>query len=84
MPQRTCVGCRTARDKKDLIRIVHTPEDEYRIDPGGKLPGRGAYLCRSAECLARAAKTEALSKAFRCKVPAAALERLMTEVRESV
>ena len=49
-PQRTCVGCREEKDKKDLIRIVHTPEDEYLVDPGGKAAGRGAYLCRSAEC----------------------------------
>ena len=67
VPQRRCVACGQVRDKKDLIRIVRTPEGEIRIDERGKAPGRGAYLCRARRCwdkvleqprvLARALKT---------------------------
>ena len=55
-PQRTCVACRTKRDKKDLMRIVLTPEGEIRFDPTGRAAGRGSYLCRNEECLKQAAK----------------------------
>jgi len=83
-PQRTCVGCREEKDKKDLIRIVHAPDGEYFVDPGGKAAGRGAYLCRSAECLEKAFRTEALSRSFRTHVPKEAQEKLRTEVKALV
>ncbi|MCD6291744.1 MAG: YlxR family protein [Anaerolineae bacterium] len=50
IPQRTCIICRKVQDKRDLIRIVRTPEGEIVIDPTGKRSGRGAYLCRSQDC----------------------------------
>ena len=56
IPQRTCVACRTKRDKKDLMRIVLTPDGEIRYDPTGRAAGRGSYLCRNEECLRQAAK----------------------------
>ncbi|MBR2549544.1 MAG: YlxR family protein [Saccharofermentans sp.] len=50
-PQRSCVSCRTVRDKNDLLRVVLTPEGNVVYDPTGKLPGRGAYLCPNEECI---------------------------------
>ncbi len=50
VPQRTCIACRKIRHKRDLIRVVRTPEEEVLIDPTGKRSGRGAYLCRAWDC----------------------------------
>ncbi len=50
IPQRTCIACRTTRDKRSLVRIVRTPEGEVVIDPTGKRAGRGAYLCQAQDC----------------------------------
>ena len=51
VPVRTCIGCRTAQPKRDMLRIVRTPEGEVMPDPTGKKSGRGAYICYSQECL---------------------------------
>jgi len=66
VPQRMCVGCGEMRAKKELIRIVRTPEGviELDISPSGKMPGRGAYLCRNPECLAKAIKGKRLDRAL--------------------
>ena len=80
-PQRSCVGCRTVRDKSQLIRLVHTPEGSFHCDPRGKLPGRGAYICPKEECLTKAFKSEALREAFRCDVSAEAKAALLAEVK---
>ena len=48
-PQRKCAGCGELKDKKELIRVVRTPEGEFRIDTTGKAAGRGAYICRKKE-----------------------------------
>ena len=68
IPMRMCTGCREMKPKRDLIRIVRTPEGEIRLDTG-RLGGRGAYLCRDPECLKKAKKTGELSKAFETAVP---------------
>lgn len=73
---RTCVGCRKEEGKRGLLRVVRSPEGEIRIDPGGKAPGRGAYLCRNIECLRAAKKRDALSKALKTKVPREIYEEL--------
>lgn len=64
IPQRKCVGCQTIRGKKELIRIVRTPTGEILIDPTGKKPGRGAYLCPDEQCLVKAVKEKRLEKAL--------------------
>jgi predicted RNA-binding protein YlxR (DUF448 family) len=65
-PQRSCVSCRTVRDKSDLLRIVMTPEGEVMFDPTGKLSGRGAYLCPREECItAELKKAAKLSKGLK-------------------
>ena len=63
-PLRMCVGCREMKSKQELIRIVKTPENEIVFDPTGKKNGRGAYICKKAECLQKAEKINALSHAF--------------------
>ena len=57
IPQRQCVGCRTMYDKRDLLRVVKSPEGEITLDASGKKSGRGAYVCRSTECLKKAQKS---------------------------
>ena len=64
IPMRTCVACRTARPKRELIRIVHNKEGETFVDTTGKMNGRGAYICASVECLEKADKTKALNRAL--------------------
>lgn len=64
IPQRQCVGCRTMKDKKALMRIVKTPEGEICADSTGKKSGRGAYICPDAACLQKARKSRALERTF--------------------
>lgn len=67
-PMRMCVACRQMRPKKELVRIVRTPEGDVRLDTTGRANGRGAYLCASIECLNRAVKTRALERALEAKL----------------
>lgn len=77
-PIRSCVGCRESSDKKTLLRIVRTTDGEVRIDPTGKMAGRGAYLCDKKDCLRQAIKHKKLSRALRCEIPASVAEELET------
>lgn len=65
LPQRTCVACRTRRDKRDLIRLVRTPEGRVEVDRSGRQDGRGAYLCPDPACWERALKRRSLNRALR-------------------
>lgn len=70
-PLRMCLGCREMKPKRDLIRVVHAPEDmggAITLDPTLRAPGRGAYLCGDPACFARAKKINAFAKAFSCPV----------------
>ena len=69
IPQRQCVGCREMKNKRDLIRVVKSPEGEVSLDFSGKKPGRGAYVCPAAACLAKARKSKALDRAFELTIP---------------
>lgn len=62
IPLRICVGCREKKPKRELLRLVRTPGGEVCLDPGGKISGRGAYICRREVCLARALKGNRLGK----------------------
>jgi len=64
VPQRTCLACRQVGAKPGLLRVVRTPQGEVRLDETGKLAGRGAYLCRSADCLEKAIKQRKLGRAL--------------------
>ncbi len=80
IPMRMCVGCREMRPKKELLRIVRTPEEEIRIDKTGKASGRGAYICPRTECLEKAQKIRALERALEHKVEADVFLRLKEEI----
>ena len=80
--ERTCVACRQTREKKELIRIVKTPEGEIKLDFTGKLNGRGAYVCSSAECLKTLKKKNLLSKAFKMEVSEEVYDQLIRELEE--
>ena len=69
IPQRQCLGCREMKDKKDLIRVVRSPEGEISLDRTGRASGRGAYICHSAACLRKARKAKRLEQAFSCTIP---------------
>jgi predicted RNA-binding protein YlxR (DUF448 family) len=71
VPTRTCVACRTSRPKRELIRIVRTPDGRIVVDETGRLAGRGAYVCRTAGCLTIANTKGALSRALETPVPTA-------------
>ena len=68
LPQRSCIGCNTKKDKKDLIRIVKNKDGNISIDKTGKANGRGAYICDNAECLEKAIKSKRLEKTFEEKI----------------
>ncbi|MCX5780779.1 MAG: YlxR family protein [Firmicutes bacterium] len=68
IPQRMCVGCRVMKNKRELIRVVRTPEGSVELDKTGKKSGRGAYLCADPECLNLAAKGKRLQKALQHEV----------------
>ena len=68
IPMRQCLGCREMKPKGELIRVVRSPEGEISLDFRGKKPGRGAYLCPSPDCLARAKKSRAIERAFSAQV----------------
>ncbi len=86
IPIRQCVGCREKKEKRDLIRVVKSPEGEISLDFKGKKPGRGAYLCPSPDCLKRARKAKALERAFEMPLPPevySALEKQMEAGEEN-
>ena len=82
LPQRTCIGCNTQKDKKDLIRIVKNKEGEISLDKTGKAQGRGAYLCDSTECLEKAIKSRRLEKSFEMKIEDNIYEELRERIKE--
>ncbi|NLZ53839.1 MAG: YlxR family protein [Thermoanaerobacteraceae bacterium] len=82
IPLRMCVGCREMKPKKELIRVVRSPEGEITIDSRGKSPGRGAYLCRDNACFERAYKNKLLEKALNQKIEPEIYQRLIQEMKE--
>ena len=80
IPMRQCLGCREMKPKKELIRVVRSPEGLISLDFKGKAPGRGAYLCRSGECLKKAVKSKSLERAFSAQIPQDVYDRLQREM----
>lgn len=80
IPMRMCIACREKKTKKELIRVVRTPEGEILVDRTGRANGRGAYLCDSVACLERAVKTRALERALEAKVD----ESVFATLREAL
>lgn len=80
IPMRMCLGCSQMKPKKELVRVVKSPEGEISIDLTGKKSGRGAYICRNAECLRLARKARRLEKSFSCKIDEAVYDRMEEEL----
>lgn len=81
IPMRMCVGCREMKPKAELMRVVKPQDGDCAIDRTGKAPGRGAYVCESAECLKKAQKTKALERALEAKIDDAVFEQLASQIR---
>ena len=69
IPVRQCVGCGEMKNKKEMMRVLRTPEGETVLDKTGKKNGRGAYLCISKECLQKARKNKGLERSFKMSIP---------------
>jgi len=82
IPMRMCVGCREAKPKKELIRIVRNPEGEIHIDKKGKAPGRGAYICFDINCLEKAIKHKLLERALDVNIDPQIYDTLKSELME--
>ena len=87
IPMRRCIGCMESRPKKELIRIVAVRSSEEGtaeavLDPTGKAPGRGAYLCPKEECFAKAIKKRALARNLDAEFPRENLDRLSEELKQ--
>ncbi|MBM7868983.1 putative RNA-binding protein YlxR (DUF448 family) [Clostridium pascui] len=82
VPQRMCTGCMEMKPKKELIRVVKNKEGEVSIDLTGKKPGRGAYICKSVECLEKAFKTRKLERNLETTLSQEVHEKLKEEIRD--
>ena len=80
IPQRQCMGCRERKAKRELIRVVRTPEGTVRLDFGGKMNGRGAYLCPNPECLKQAIRAKALERSLEVSIPEEVVAQLEKEM----
>ena len=80
IPMRMCVGCREMKEKKELIRVVRSPEGDVSLDPTGKKSGRGAYVCRDPDCLKRAIKQRQLERQLDAALSPEAAEALKKEM----
>ena len=83
IPMRMCTGCHEMKPKKELIRVVKTPEGEIKLDFTGKLNGRGAYICNCAECFKKAKKQNSWSRAFSMAVSAEVYDNLEKALSEA-
>ena len=75
-----CTGCKQLNEKKELIRVVRTDENQYYIDLTGKMSGRGAYICKSIECFEKAFKSKGLERSFKATIPKDIYEKLKSEL----
>ena len=80
IPMRMCVGCREMKPKKELLRVVRSPEGEVSFDLSGRKPGRGAYVCHSRDCLLRAIKQKQLERTFEAPISDAVRDALSAQI----
>ena len=81
IPLRKCVGCGAMTNKKEMIRIVRSPEGDFSVDATGKKNGRGAYLCNNEDCLEKAVKGHGLEKSFSTTISKEVYDALKTEFK---
>ncbi len=82
IPMRQCTGCREMKNKKDMMRVLRTPENQILLDTTGRKNGRGAYLCRSMECFEKAVKNHGIQRSLKTEIPAEVYEILQKEFEE--
>lgn len=80
VPMRMCLGCNENKPKRELIRVVKSPEGEISLDFTGKKSGRGAYICKDMECLEKAIKSRRFEKSFSCKIDDSVYEEMKNEL----
>lgn len=83
IPLRKCSGCGEMKPKKELVRVIRTPENEVLLDLTGKKNGRGAYICHDTQCLAKARKTKVLERSLEVSIPAEIYELLSEEMTQA-
>lgn len=81
IPMRKCVGCQEMKNKKEMLRVLKTAENEFILDATGRKNGRGAYVCFSEECLAKAIKNKGLERSFKQAIPKEVYENLEKEMK---
>lgn len=82
IPQRMCTGCMTMKSKKELIRVVKSKDGEVSIDLVGKKPGRGAYICKSIECLEKSVKSRRIERNLETKISDELFQKLREEISD--
>ena len=80
IPQRQCMGCRERKNKRELIRVVRQPDGQVSLDFGGKMNGRGAYICPNPECLKKAIRAKSLDRSLDVTIPEEVYARLEKEM----
>lgn len=83
VPLRMCAGCGESKPKKELVRVVRSPEGEISLDLTGKKPGRGAYVCPSAACLAKARKAGRIARALEVSIPEEIYDAMAAEIEKA-
>ena len=83
IPLRMCLGCGEMKPKKELIRVVKSPEGEISLDLTGKKSGSGAYICRSCECFDKARKARKFEKSFSCRIDEEVYNSMEGELSEN-
>ena len=83
IPLRQCLGCREMKAKKELVRVVRSPEGTVSVDLRGKAPGRGAYVCPNPDCLKRALRSKALSRSLAVEIPPEIYDTLTAQMEEA-
>ena len=84
IPLRQCVGCGEMKAKKEMMRVIKTPEDEIVLDVTGKKNGRGAYLCKQEECLQKAVKSKGLERSFKMSIDKSSYEKRQKEYEGNI
>ena len=82
IPLRQCVGCREMKSKRELIRVIKTPEDQVVLDANGKKNGRGAYLCPDRDCLMKARRSKGLERSLKITIPEEIYDKLEEEMKQ--
>ena len=83
IPQRQCLGCNEHKPKRELLRVVKSPDGEISLDFTGKKSGRGAYICKDVRCLRKARKSRRIDRSLDCTVPEEVYDRMESELSEN-